>query len=144
MADWLASGLPTEGGKAHTPRVGPIARQDVPTCALGDRVRDVRDRVRAAGGDECLVLNDDRVVLGRLSAAALEGDPEAVVADAMEPGPTTVRPDERLATLLQSLREEDVDRMIVTTSDGRLVGIADRETIERELARHESGEGTGA
>ena len=143
-ADWLAFGLPTAGAEADTPRVGPIARRDVPTCALDDRVGDVRGRMRAAGWDECLVLNEERVVLGRLRSAALKGDADVVAADAMEPGSTTVRPDERLATLLPRMRDKHVDRMIVTTSDGRLVGVADRETIERALTQHEAGEGTGA
>lgn len=144
LADWLAFGLPTEGHDVDQPRVGQIARRDAPVCALGDRIGDVRDRARAAGWDECLVLNDERVVLGRLRAAALAGDPEAIAADVMEPGPTTVRPDERLTTLWPRMRERHVGRIIVTTPDGRLVGVAEREAIERERVEHESGAGRRA
>jgi len=131
-ADWLAYGLPTDGRDAGTPRVGQIAHRDVPTCSLRERVSEIRDRAEAAGWDECLVLNEQRVVLGRLRGAALEAS--AVTADAvMEPGPTTVRPDEALATLVPRLRDNHVDRIIVTTPDGRLVGITERETAERVL-----------
>jgi len=130
-ADWLAYGLPTEGRDADTPRVGQIARRDVPTCSLRERMGEIRDRAEAAGWDECLVVNEQRVVLGRLRGAALEGHAAAIAEAVMEPGPTTVRPDESLATLVPRLRDRQVDRVIVTTPDGRLIGIAERETAER-------------
>jgi hypothetical protein len=68
-ADWFAFGLPSEGRDANTPRVGQIACRDVPTCTLRERVGEIRDRVEAAGWDECLVVNDQTVVLGRLRGA---------------------------------------------------------------------------
>ena len=58
----------------------------------------------------------------------------------MEPGPTTIRPDEPLARLVPRMRDKRVDRIIVTTPDGRLVGVAERETAVRILAAHEGKE----
>src|SRR5918995_3698730 len=139
-ADWLAFGLPTEGRDADTPRAGQIARRDVPTCSLRERVGEIRDRVAAAGWDECLVVNDQRVVLGRLRGSALEAPAETMAEVVMEPGPTTTRPDEPLTKLVPRLRDKHVERIIVTTPDGRLVGISERHAAERALAEREEME----
>ena len=132
--DWLAFGLPREGDEAATPRAGDIARRDVPTCTLSDPIGAVRQRVEAAGWEQCLVVNDERVVLGRLRGKALSADPDALAEAVMEAGPTTVRPDERLADLATRLRERDVASIVVTTPDGRLVGVLFREDVERRGA----------
>lgn len=139
-AEWLAFGLPSEGSEADKPRAGTIARRDVPTCSLGDRLGDVKARVEAAGWDECVVVNQEGVVLGRLRGLALGGDAEGLVGAVMESGPTTVRPDEPLASLVPRLRDKGVGRIIVTTPDGRLLGVADREAAERALAEHGTAE----
>lgn len=120
--DWSAAGLPLEGTRAGIPRAGDLARRDEVTCRLGDRVGDIAARVRAAGQPWCLVLNDEDVVLGRLRGAALEADPSALVADVMESGPTTTRPDTTVEALDARLRDRDVSSIVITTSDGRVVG----------------------
>jgi hypothetical protein len=56
--DWLAAGLPTEGRNAELPRAGDVARPDAPTCRLDEPIGQVRERVRAAGWDACVVVND--------------------------------------------------------------------------------------
>src|SRR5918999_4259057 len=76
---WLAMGLPTDGPEAATPRAGDVADRDAPTCALHERLGDVRDRLQAAGGTSCIVVNDQRVVLGRVRGKSLEGDAEQTV-----------------------------------------------------------------
>lgn len=41
----------------------------------------------------CVVVNDDRIVLGRRWRSNLEGaEPDRLIEKVMEPGPTTVRP----------------------------------------------------
>lgn len=137
IADWLAFGLPTEGRDADAPRVGQIARRDVPICSLREHVGEIRDRVETAGWDECLVVNDQRVVLGRLRGSALEAPAETMAEAIMEPGPSTTRPDEPLTKLVPRLRDKHVARIIVTNPDGRLVGIAERRTAEHALAQRE-------
>src|ERR671925_424954 len=84
--DWFAAGLPREGRLAGAPR------RDVPTCRLTDRVGEVQERVRAAGWDQCLVVNEQRIVLGRLRGKGLEAPDETPAEEVMEPGPTTFRP----------------------------------------------------
>ena len=86
--DWMAAGLPIEGTKASVPRVGSLARRDVPTCRLEDEVGVVSSRLRATDWDLCVVLNEARIVLGRVT---LETDQHKTVAQVMDPGPVTYR-----------------------------------------------------
>ena len=131
---WLASGLPTEGPESATPRAGDVADRDTLTCGLRDRLRDVRDRLRAAGSTICVVVDDQRVVLGRVRGQALDGDAEQTVEAVMEAGPTTVRPSEPLEALIGRMQARRVGSIIVSTADGVLVGVLPSEDGERRLA----------
>ena len=133
-ADWLASGLPIEGKLANYCRAGSVARADVPTCRLTDRVADALKQVQASDHCVCVVTNDQGVVLGRLGERALLTDPEGPVEQVMESGPTTTRPDDPLESITERLRGRGVDSILVTTPDGRLVGILYLEDAERILA----------
>ena len=133
-ADWLASGLPIEGKLANYCRAGSVARADVPTCRLTDRVADALEQVQASDHCVCVVTNDQGVVLGRLGERALLTDPEGLVEQVMESGPTTTRPDDPLEAITERLRGRGVDSILVTTPDGRLVGILYLEDAERILA----------
>lgn len=130
-ADWAAAGLPLEGTKAQVPRVGGLARTDVPRARLDERVGEVRARAEDAGWDTAIVLNEKGVVLGRLYRTQLEGDPEARVEQAMKSGPSTFRPDVAAAEMLEFMRRHDLETAPVTSSDGRLVGLLLREDAER-------------
>jgi CBS domain-containing protein len=125
-ADWAAAGLPYEGRRAALPTAAGAADASVPTCRLDDDLQAVRERVRATDWKQCIVINDGRVVLGRLGQRALATDDEGTVEGAMTAGPTTVRPDARLDELLQRLEQKGVTSALVTTSDGRLVGVVRR------------------
>src|SRR6266516_4553683 len=83
---WLAMGWGREGTAASVPNAGEIARRETPTCALEDRIGDVRDKVLAVGRHVCIVVNDQGIVQGRLRGAALEEDLEATAEEAMEVG----------------------------------------------------------
>jgi CBS domain-containing protein len=132
-ADWLAAGLPREGDMAAVPRIGDVADREVPTCRPAERVGEVRRRLQQAGQDVCVVLSKRRVVLGRVRARDLEGNPDAAVEDVMDPGPVTYRPDTLLAELvehLQQLPKTMANRILVTTSDGELIGLLRRDDAE--------------
>src|SRR5258708_16308483 len=88
----MAAGLPTEGVNATKTRAGDLARRDVPTCHLDERLGDVRERTQAAGWDAAVVVNDERVVLGLLRARELTGDPDQRVGAAVRPGPSPFPP----------------------------------------------------
>ncbi len=131
---WLASDLPTEGHDAATLRAGDVADRDTPTCGLHDRLGDVRDRLQATGGTSCIVVDDQRVILGRIRSESLDGDAEQTVEAVMEAGPTTVRPSEPLEALVERMRKRRVGSIIVSTADGVLVGVLRRKAGERRLA----------
>lgn len=135
-ADWFAAGLPREGEMAAVPRVGDVADRDVPTCGPAERADEVRRLLQQAGQDVCVVLSKRRIVLGRVRAKDLEADPDAAVEDVMDPGPVTYRPDTLLAELvehLQQLPKGKANRILVTTSDGELIGLLRRAEAERIL-----------
>jgi len=122
-AGWSAAGLPLEGTAAVDATAGRAADASVPTCLLTDALQGVRARVRASEWRQCIVVNEERIVLGRLGRRALERDDEQTVEEAMTEGPSTVRPDEPLAKLLARLERQELETALVTTSDGRLVGV---------------------
>lgn len=120
----MAAGLPTEGTDAGRPRAGTVARSDVPTCRLDERLDDVRKRVSEAGWDACVVVNDERVVLGLLREEQLAGGTEDdIVSQVMLAGPTTFRPYVSIEEIAHFMLDHDLDSCPVTTSDGRLVGL---------------------
>lgn len=134
-ADWFAAGLPREGKLANVPRVGEIARRDDVTCQLTERPGEVADKIRAAGKDACIVVTDGNVVLGRVRRNALDGD---TIEKMMESGPTTFRTDAMLASVMGRMVARSVESVLVTTSDGRLVGTLYRSDAESRLAEEES------
>ncbi len=134
-ADWLAMGLPSEGREAGQRRAGQVATRGVPTCGLSEFLGEVRQRVQGAGGDACIVVNAERVVLGRVRGPAWDGPDDATVEDVMEAGPTTVRPNEPLAALTERMQQHGSRSVLVTTSDGRLVGVLERVDAERVLGQ---------
>ena len=129
-ADWFASGLPREGRLASVPTIGEAARRDVPTCAPAEKVGAVRERVRKAGWDRCVVVNKKRVVLGLLRDKELSSDPKSSVEEAMRNGPATFRPNEPVGKMAQRMQDREATAVLVTTPDGRLVGLLYREDAE--------------
>jgi CBS domain-containing protein len=109
-------------------------RRDIPTCRLTERLGDVRARVLAAGAEACVVLNDAGVVLGGLRGDAFDADPEMTVEEAMDPGPTTIRPHVPVTEIAEYLHNRDLDSILVTTPDGQLVGMLHRQDAERRLS----------
>ncbi len=133
-ADWMAAALPTEGRLAGKITAGDVARRDDCACHLGDRLGDVVTRLRAAGKDTCIVVDDHHIVLGRVRGRALEGDPNVSMEDVMRSGPSTIRPDTSLESVVQTLRDGNVTNTLVTDPAGRLIGTIYLEDTERELA----------
>ncbi len=127
--DWMGAGLPTEGTNAQRPRLVDVLRRDVPTCSLDERLGDVRDRAVAAGWDACVVVSQDRVVLGLLRAKELDADPDLPVEQVMRPGPSTYRPFVSVQEMRRTMTERNVESSPVTTSDGKLVGLVRRQDI---------------
>jgi Mg/Co/Ni transporter MgtE len=129
-ADWQANGLPIEGSAADRPTAGTVSRADVVTCGVKERIGDVSRRVAASPYGFALVTSQTGVLLGRLRRAVLDDEPDRRAGEAMEEGPSTVRPDSDLAALVERLAERDLATAIVTTPDGRLVGVLRRSDAE--------------
>jgi CBS domain-containing protein len=132
-ADWFAMGLPREGTEAAIPRAGDVARRDVPVCQLTTTAGEARQHTLATGWNQCLVVNEHQIVLGRLRDKALETSSDTPVAMVMEPGPITIRPDERLEAVVTRLRQKHVHSIIVTRSDGSLIGVLVLDEAEQAL-----------
>jgi hypothetical protein len=131
IADWKAAGLPVEGSGNQSLRVDDATTGDVPTCDVEERASEVRDRVRAAGWDTCVVVAGDGVVVGRLRSPAWDTELEASVGEVMEPGPSTVRPDASLEPLVGRMRKKKTPQVLVTTPGGVLVGVLFFEDADR-------------
>ena len=129
IQDWMGAGLPTEGTNAQRPRLVNVVRRDVPTFGLGERLGDVRDRVVAAGWEACVVVSEDRVVLGLLRAKELQGDPNLPVERVMRPGPSTYRPFVTVEAMRRTMTDRNLASSPVTTADGRLVGVVLRADV---------------
>ena len=122
-AEWLAYALPSEGERTDRPRVAQFARDDVATCGLDDAIGAVRERVAASPYGFGLVLSASRVLLGRLRRSVLDGNSAAIAGEVMEAGPSTIRPDADPTELAVRLTQRELRTAIVTTPDGRLVGL---------------------
>jgi Mg/Co/Ni transporter MgtE len=128
--DWGSYGLPREGTNVPARTAGDAAHREVPTCSLAEPHAGVRERVRGASWDTCIVVNEQRVVLGRLGRKAVASDSDDSVEEAMSAGPSTVRPSIGTDALLERMRQRHLTRYLVTTPDGRLVGLVRREELE--------------
>ena len=121
--DWAGGGFPIEGQKAQELRAGSLARRDVLTVRLGDRVGDIARRAEGNGYDVAVVLTADGVVLGIIDPDALVPPSTATAEKVMRPGPATYRPDVPVKELLEKLLPKRLRRALVTTPEGRLLGI---------------------
>jgi predicted transcriptional regulator len=135
-ADWLAHMLPREGTKAGVPNAGECARKGVPTCRPDETIAAARARANQAGWDHCVVVGAEDVVLGVLRPKALHEAPEEATAEAiMTPGPSTFRPHVPLDEILDYMNKHDIERYLITTPEGVLVGELFCEDVEESHAR---------
>jgi len=133
-ADWGSFGLPLEGLEGSGTRVGAYVRTDVPNCRLDDRLQEVCARLDESGWDTCFVLNEERVVLGRIGRRAIRDRVDVTAEDAMTPGPSTIRPSARLRDTVERMQRQKLTNLPATTPAGRLVGLLIREDAEQALA----------
>jgi Mg/Co/Ni transporter MgtE len=105
----------------------------VPTCSLAEQLTHVRARLSDAGWHICFVVNDEEIVLGLLGQATLAREDDVPVEEAMTAGPSTVRPSLELNRAVDRMRRENLTRLPVTTSEGRLLGLLERDTGEQAL-----------
>ena len=78
-----------------------------------------------------MIVDDDAVVLGVVRGSKVGEDAGATAASRMRRAPATVRPSIMAYELAASMARDDRDLVLVTTSDGRLIGLIRRATICR-------------
>ncbi|SRR6266571_8567947 len=120
-SDWLAADLPFEG---TAQLVGLFTRREVATASENTPAQQALRRLQAKGFGPVLVLNRAGVVMGAVHRDQLESAAEGTEAGAlMRFGVTTVRPSEQAAVLVHRMHHAQVSRVVVTRSDGTLVGL---------------------
>jgi|SRR6516165_3336884 CBS domain-containing protein len=120
-ADWLAADLPFEG---TAQLAGMFTRRGVGTAAEGTPAAEALGLLEGQGFGPVLVLNQAGVVMGAAYRDGLVAAPgEAAVGTVMRFGVSTVRPSEDAAALAQRMGHRRVTRVVVTRSDGTLVGL---------------------
>ena len=139
---WYEENQPREGKAVDEIWIGDVAGSDVPTCSLTETIGDVRRRTQ--GWDTCVVVDPRGVVLGLLRKKELEADPKVTAEQVMRPGPKTFRPNVTLQELVKSMRDHEIQtNSLVTTGEGRLLGVISRADAEATLAHENAAEGAG-
>ena len=103
--------------------MGHVARDDVVTCALDTPLRDVREQIDASPYGFALVVARDGTLLGRLRRSSIDDGADGTAESAMTPGPSTVRCDEAVGELRERLEKRELKTAVVSTPEGRLVGV---------------------
>ena len=130
--DWLAYGLPIEGELAEAVTVGKLADREVPVCRFDDKLADLAQRLRPTRWSECVVVNEPGIVLGLLRKSWEHAGDDITAEQVMESAPITFRPSVRRDEMVSYLQEKKMPSVLVTTSDGKLVGLLRRKDLEED------------
>ena len=120
--DWLARGRDYEG---DADLVGRHLNADVARCSPATPADEVRAHVEREG--ICVVVNDAGVVFGAADARSLAARQGATAEDLMRPGISTVRPSEERAKLDDRLAGHNLQRIVVSDVEGKLLGLYSRQ-----------------
>ena len=127
--DWLAADLPFEG---TAQLAGMFTRRGVVTAGEHTAAAEALRLLEAQGFGPVVVLNEAGVVMGaayrdRLQAASADAE----VGSVMRFGVSTVRPSEDAAALAHRMGDRGVSRVVVSRSDGTLIGLFFAEDVNR-------------
>jgi len=70
-------------------------------------------------------------VFGLLRAKELDLEADQQVSQAMQPGPSTFRPYVLADEMATYIRDHELENVVITTSDGRLVGLLRKGDVSR-------------
>jgi Mg/Co/Ni transporter MgtE len=76
----------------------------------------VCEQLDESGWDTCFVVDERRVVLGRLGRRAIRGREDVTAEEAMALGPSTIRPSARLRDMVERMERQKLRNLPVTTS----------------------------
>jgi Mg/Co/Ni transporter MgtE len=118
-------------GDSEAVTVGRLVHDDVVRCRPDDPAGEVAKQIAGSPYDFALVTTPGGVLLGRLPASdAQSANPETPASETMESGPSTVRPQRSVGSTLERLAKQGLQWAIVTTPEGRLIGVVSREELE--------------
>ncbi len=121
--DWMAAGLPTVRADTTERRAFDAADPHPPTCAPNMSVATAARLAADTGSRSVIVVNERGIVLGRVGEREFATQAGVVVEEVMAPGPATVRAHEPLGPLVERMRARRVSEIVVTTPEGRLLGV---------------------
>jgi CBS domain-containing protein len=128
--DWLAHNLPVEGDRPDRATVGRVMHGDAALCRSTDHMADVRGSIERSPYPFALVTSHNGTLLGRVPSSALDPASERPVWDVAEPGPKTFRPHVSAEKVASVLADKGLSWAIVTTPEGRVLGVASRQDLE--------------
>jgi len=129
-ADWLAFGYPIERGRP-APTAADAIIPGAPTCGLDTPVAAIRERMAIGGWSWTVVINEERVVLGRIRREDVdEAAASARASSVMEEGPSTYRPSVPCAELVDRMKSRGFELALITDPDGRWLGLVSRQSAE--------------
>jgi CBS domain-containing protein len=134
--DWLSYGLPIERGEDIVLVIDRLERH-VPVCGLTAASGEAKRRAQELGADFCVVVNEAGIVLGLVGEEKWKVADTTPVAEIMDPGPSTIRPSVSLEEAAEMLRTQKMKSMLVTSSDGKLMGVFKLER-KQQAKNHDS------
>jgi CBS domain-containing protein len=110
-------------------------QDELPTCRIDEPAGQAGARAQERGYSVCPVVNQSGIVLGLIGKSDWDSDPTASAEQLMDSAPTTLRPSAPLEKAKQRLNESNRDAVLVTNSDGRLLGAFFGVSEEKEPRR---------
>jgi predicted transcriptional regulator len=137
--EWIERGMPTDGEGPFLLLAGQVLRPATATCRPDTRAGAVRRELTPGPDSICAVVNDEQIVVGRVRWKDLPADDDARVETFMQLGPATVQRREELPPLLDRMHKAGVKTILVTTTEGRLLGVVNRDEGEAFVRERQSG-----
>ena len=138
----MAHGLPAirENREPETIWVMDHMQRELPTCGLDEPVGQAGARAEQRGYSVCPVVNENGIVLGVIGKRDWDTDPTASVEQLMDSAPTTLRPSDPLEKAQQLLQKAIDGAVLITDSDGKLLGgISRRQQTMKKPAANSRG-----
>ena len=129
--DWLACALPADGEEQSSMVFEQIEHR-VPTCGLRDSVGEAKRRANEMGVSICAVINEENVLLGVVESNEWKTDRAIPVEQVMKPAPSTLRPSASVKHATELIAKHSLAAILITTSDGKLLGIFKRQETPAE------------
>lgn len=139
IADWEAASLNVDGTEDPGLRISDATQPVVPSTHPHETVGIARQRASEAGCDKALVVDCGGVGVGRIRGLAWGADAELAVDTVMELGPTTVRSNGSLHTLLERMDKRGTRLVVVSEAQGRLIGVVVAESRSTVAGRARPG-----